>query len=143
MTQPSPKVLLIGENRHGLIARRTLLEEAGYEVETAKNGAEGIDKFKVMAFDIVVTGYRMPEAGGMRVLAQVREINPRVPVLILSGYVKALGLTAESTGADAVLSKGPSEEQELVRTVGRLLRKKRPRAQQQPSANRKASGPSR
>jgi CheY-like chemotaxis protein len=127
--QHSPKVLLIDDNRHGLMARRTLLEEAGYSVETARDGNEGIEKFAGAAFDVVVTDYRMPHGGGAQVLEQVREINPRVPVVILSGYVTLLGLTEGSTGADAVLSKGPTEGQDLVRAVARLLRKKKPGSQ--------------
>jgi CheY-like chemotaxis protein len=127
--QHSPQVLLIDDNRHGLIARRTLLEEAGYRVETARDGAEGIEKFRTAAFDLVVTDYRTPHAGGAHVLQQVREADPRVPVVIVSGYVKSFGLTEESTGADAVLAKGPTEAQDLLRAVARLLRKKKPGAQ--------------
>jgi CheY-like chemotaxis protein len=140
MMQHSPKVLLIDDNRHGLIARQTLLEEAGYRVETAKDGKEGLEKFAAAAFDVVVTDFRMPHAGGTQVLEQVRSVNPRVPVVILSGYVKSLGLTEESTGADVVLSKGPTEAQDLVRAVARLLRKKRPGSQRGRAARGKKAG---
>lgn len=142
MQQP-PKVLLIDDNRHGLMARRTVLEEAGYRVETAKDGKEGLEKFASAGFDVVVTDFRMPHAGGAQVLQQVRETDPRVPVVILSGYVKSLGLTEESTGADAVLSKGPTEAQDLVRAVARLLRKKKPGSQRGRLARGKSAGASR
>jgi len=139
MQQP-PKILLIDDNRHGLIARRTLLEEAGYGVETARDGKEGLEKFAAAAFDVVVTDFRLPHAGGAQVLQQVRESNPRVPVVILSGYVKSLGLTEQSTGADAVLAKGPTEGQDLVRVVARLLRKKKPGSQRGRPARGKSAG---
>jgi CheY-like chemotaxis protein len=140
--QPSPKVLLIDDNRHGLIARRTLLEEAGYRVETAKDGKEGLEKFAAAAFDVVVTDFRMPHGGGTRVLQQIRDADPRTPVVILSGYVRLLGLTEESTGADVVLSKGPTEGQDLVRAVARLLRKKKPGSQRGRPARAKGAGAS-
>jgi CheY-like chemotaxis protein len=126
---PSPKVLLIDDNRHGMIARRTVLEEAGYEVETAKDGREGLEKFAAAAYDVVVTDFRMPNAGGAEVLKQVRLADRRVPVVLLSGYVRHLGLNEESTGADVVLAKGPTEAQDLLRAVARVLRKKKPGSQ--------------
>jgi CheY-like chemotaxis protein len=74
-------------------------------------------------------------------LKQVREAAPRVPVVILSGYVKSLGLTEESTGADVVLSKGPTETQDLLRAIARLLRKKRPGSQPaRPVRGKRSSG---
>lgn len=124
--QHPPRILLIDDNRHGLIARRMLLEEAGYDVETAKDGAEGLEKFAAAVFDVVVTDFRMPHCCGTEVLERVRSADPRVPVVLLSGYVRALGLTEESTGADAVLAKGPTEAQDLLREVARLLRRKKP-----------------
>ena len=127
--QPSPKILLIDDNRHGLIARRTVLEEAGYQVETAKDGKEGLEKFAATTYDVVVTDFRMPHAGGAEVLQRVRQADPRVPVVLLSGYVRHLGLSEESTGADVVLAKGPTEAQDLLRAIARVLRKKKPAAQ--------------
>ncbi len=138
--QQLPHILLIDDNRHGLMARRTLLEEAGYRVDTARDGNEGLEKFSAAAFDVVVTDFRMPHAGGAQVLQRVREIDPRIPVVILSGYVKLLGLTEESTGADVVLAKGPAEAQELVRVVARLLRKKKPGSQRGRSSRGKSAG---
>jgi hypothetical protein len=64
-------------------------------------------------------------------------------VVILSGYVKSLGLTEESTGADAVLAKGPTETQDLLRAISRVLRKKKPGSQRGRSARPKHSGAAR
>lgn len=139
---PSPKVLLIDDNRHGLIARRTVLEEAGYQVDTARDGKEGLEKFAVCAYDVVVTDFRMPKTGGAEVLEGVRQADRRVPVVLLSGYVRPLGLTEESTGADVVLSKGPTEAQDLLRAIARVLRKKRPSSQRGRSQRARRAGTS-
>jgi CheY-like chemotaxis protein len=140
--QQSPKVLLIDDNRHGLIARRTVLEEAGYQVETARDGKEGLEKFAAVHYDVVVTDFRMPHAGGAEVLKRVRQADRRVPVVLLSGYVRPLGLTEESTGADVVLSKGPTESQDLLRAIARVLRKKKPGSQRGRSGRAKRAGSS-
>ena len=57
---------LINGNRHVLMARRTLLKEAGYSVETARDGNEGLESFSETAFDFVVTDFRMPHAARRR-----------------------------------------------------------------------------
>jgi len=123
MFSNAPRVLLIDDNRHGLPARRCALQEAGYEVETAGGGNAGLELFFDRQFDAVVTDYRMPEVNGSEVLRAVREHNGRIPVVILSGQTKKLGLTEQSTGADAVLAKGPAEERDLIRALDRLVRK--------------------
>jgi len=131
-----PRVLLIDDNRHGLPARRCALQEAGYEVETAGGGSAGLEKFYGAQFDAVVTDYRMPEVNGSDVLKAVRKVNRRIPVVILSGQTIKLGLTEQSTGADAVLSKGPAEERDLIRAIDRLVRKL-------PSRSRSTAAPAR
>ena len=124
MHQASPRILLIDVNRHGLRARRTVLEELGYEVETASTGKQGLGKFAEKEFDLVVTDYRMPDLKGPQVVHRLRKRSERVPIVILSGYTEKLGLSKESTGTDAVLAKGPGEESDLTRMIGKLLKKK-------------------
>jgi len=124
MQQHFPRILLIDDNKYGLMARRTVLEEQGYRVETATGGQEGLAKFEQQAFDLVVTDYRMPDLRGLQVLRRIRKQNERVPVVILSGYAEKLGLSEESTGASAVLSKGPKEHQDLLRVISRFIKKK-------------------
>ncbi len=120
------RILLIDDNRHGLVARRTVLQQQGHQVSTAGSGAAGLELFAAEPFDLVVTDYRMPEMSGAQVIRKIRQQEPNIPIVLLSGFVEALGLTEQSTGADVVLSKGPGEVQELIRTVARLARRRSP-----------------
>ena len=120
------RILLIDDNRHGLIARRTVLEQLGHKVAVAAGGQDGIDLFPSQPFDLVVTDYRMPEVSGQQVIRKIRQMVPKMPIVLLSGYVEALGLTEESTGADIVVTKGPGEVQALLRAVARLGKKRVP-----------------
>jgi CheY-like chemotaxis protein len=125
MHQHSPRILLIDDNEHGLMARRTVLEQQGYTVEIATGGREGLAKFDEQPFDLVVTDYRMPDLHGLQVLHRIRKKNDIVPVVILCGYIEKLGLSEESTGANALLlSKGPKEEQDLIRVINRFRGRK-------------------
>ena len=140
MRSPSLRILLIDDNRHGLIARRSVLEELGHAVTVTSNGEEGIDQFTSTPFDVVVTDYRMPGLTGQQVIRKLRQHSPKIPIVLLSGYVEALGLTARETGADLVLSKGPGEVQELIRAIARLTKRtaraKSPASAAAPSKNR-------
>jgi len=126
MRSPSLRILLIDDNKHGLVARRTVLQENGHEVTAAGSGQDGLDLFASGPFDLVVTDYRMPEVSGQQVIRKIRQQSPQIPIILLSGFVEPLGLTELSTGADVVLSKGPSEVQELLRAIARLSKRRVP-----------------
>ena len=122
-TVPSatPHILIVDDNRDGLLVRRSLLEEIGYDVKIASNGEDGLKTFEAHRFDVVVTDYKMPRMNGMELIQRLRALNPNVRVVLLSGFVEPLGLTEESTGADIVLAKSSHEPQQLVRAVKRLV----------------------
>ena len=124
MKQTPPRILLIDDNKHGLWAHRTLLEQQGYEVAIASCGQDGLAQFAKQSYDVVVTDYRMPDLNGSEVIAQIRSLNKEVPIVMLSGYVEKIGLTEEQIGADIVLAKGPDEDRDLMRAVRRLVKKK-------------------
>lgn len=126
MRASSLRILLIDNNRHGLVARRAVLEQHGHKVTAASGGQVGIELFHSQPFDLVVTDYGMPEVSGQQVIRKIRQQSPRIPIVVLSGYVEALGLSEQSTGADVVVSKGPGEVQELLRAVARLGKRRVP-----------------
>jgi CheY-like chemotaxis protein len=132
-------VLLVDDNRDGLLVRRALLEEQGFQVELAHNGEEGLKLFELSSFDIVITDYRMPVMNGTELIGHLRKRNPHVRVVLLSSLVEPLGLTEENTGADAVVAKNSSEPTHLLRSVRRLTAgpaRKPPRSQTRTQARR-------
>jgi CheY-like chemotaxis protein len=116
-----PHILLVDDNRDGLLVRRALLEEIGYTVEVAENGEKGLALFQASNFDVVVTDYRMPKMNGVELIARIRQIDPHARIVLLSGFVEPLGLTEENTGADAVIAKSANEPGHLARAVKRLV----------------------
>ena len=116
-----PHILLVDDCRDGLLVRRALLEELGYTVEVAENGEKGLALFQASNFDVVVTDYRMPKMNGVEMIARIRQKDPHARIVLLSGFVEPLGLTAENTGADSVISKSANEPGHLARAVKRLI----------------------
>jgi CheY-like chemotaxis protein len=128
----TPNILLVDDNHDGLLVRRSLLEEMGCTVQLAVNGEEGLKLFQAGRFDVVVTDYRMPRMNGGELIQRIRLLDPNMRIILLSGFVEPLGLTEQSTGADAVLAKSGNEAAHLVRTVKRLVNRtmrKPPRSQ--------------
>ncbi len=136
-------ILLVDDNKLGLSARRTVLEELGHRIQTASNGADALEQFHDAEFDLVVTDYKMPRMDGLELIVGLRKIAPGLPVILISGFADALGLNEESTGADVVIQKSANEVQHLVRAVARLLKKspaKKPAGLESPRAKKKHVG---
>ncbi len=114
-------ILLVDDNPHGLVARRTVLQELGYVIHTGACGAEALELLDHYKVDLVITDFRMPNMDGVELITRIRQLCGDLPIILLSGFVEPLGLTEESTGADVVLSKSAGEVGFLVRSVRRLL----------------------
>jgi CheY-like chemotaxis protein len=142
--QPAnPHILLIDDNRDGLLVRRSLLEEVGYRVQIASNGEEGLKLFESLSFDVVVTDYRMPRMDGAELIKRIRQLNPNARIILLSGFVDPLGLTEQVTGADVVIAKSSHEPVHLLSWVKRLINRTTPRKpppRQGGGGQKKASG---
>jgi CheY-like chemotaxis protein len=111
----------VDDNAHGVLARRTVLEELGYEVTAANSGAEALALVGEREFDLIVTDYRMPGMDGVALISALRARAFDRPIILLSGFVHHLGFTNQTTQADFVLQKSSNEAEQLVRAVKRLL----------------------
>ena len=104
MEQEPHLVLCVDDELVGLQVRKLLLERAGYRVLTADDGKAGLEIFVAEQIDAVILDYSMPGMHGGEVAAQMRQIKPSVPILLLSAYV---GLPVEVTSlVDSYMTKG-------------------------------------
>ena len=139
---PHAHILLVDDNTNGLAARRSVLEELGHKIVTAACAADALEQFSRHKFDLVVTDFKMPRMDGVELIGRLRKLRPDLPVVLISGFVDALGMSEASTGADVVIQKSAHEVSHLVRSVNRLLRRKpaarKPASAQSKSAKRQA-----
>jgi CheY-like chemotaxis protein len=115
------RILLVDDNRNGLLARKSVLEENGYEVRAHSLPLEALADFQEQSYDLVVTDYRMPRMTGAQLIVEVRSVRPNIPVVLVSGVVDVLGLDEKSTGANVVIPKSSNEVTHLIRAVKHLL----------------------
>jgi len=84
MTPPKPTILCIDNHPNGLLGRKTLLEESGYEVLEATRGEEGLELFLSHNVDAVVLDYQVPGMNGAVVATEMKRVNSHVPIMLLS-----------------------------------------------------------
>jgi CheY-like chemotaxis protein len=116
------RILIVDDNELGLAARKSVLAELGHVIVTSIHPGTALEICSQQNFDLVVTDFRMPGMDGMEFIQHVRAIRPAMPIILLSGFTDALGLTEASTGADAVIQKSSNEVSHLIRCVNRLLK---------------------
>jgi YesN/AraC family two-component response regulator len=80
------KILVIDDEKPTLTMFRLFLGAYGYEVLTAENGAEGLEIFKKERPPIVLTDIKMPGIDGLSVLKQIKEIDKKTEVIVITGH---------------------------------------------------------
>ena len=112
------RVLIVDDEPIVLSFVARLLEEAGYQVHAAPNGAEALQiaTSEWREFDLVITDVRMPSLDGWELGRLLRERWPGLPILYVSGY----DVGGTTPRASAFLRK-PFDPAELLRQVAGLL----------------------
>jgi CheY-like chemotaxis protein len=122
------RVLLVEDNEINLEIASIMLEELGFEYETAINGKEALDAIAASEpgdFDIVVTDIQMPVMDGYEEAKAIRKLcNPilaQIPIVACSANVFSEDIQAAmDVGMNGYLSK-PLEMDQIIEVLGPLL----------------------
>ena len=116
------KILVIDDDTNICDMLKIYMENEGYEVKTANDGAEGVNFFKMYEPDIVLLDIMLPKKDGWQVCREIREIAQK-PVIMITAkgdvFDKVLGL---ELGADDFVVK-PFDMKELSARVKAVLRR--------------------
>ncbi len=116
------KVLVVDDEQLVLDSVRKHLRRGGYEIQTALSGAEAVGILESGWPQIVVTDLMMPGMDGLELLALVRKSQPRMPVIMITGYATMrTALQALRQGAFDYIAK-PFTRAELQGVVARAAR---------------------
>ena len=124
MEKEKLKILVIDDEDviRGFLAEMFL--SAGYEVDAAATGPEGIALFEKNHYDLVFSDLGLPEMSGWDVAKAIRARNPSVPIVLLSGWgIQLDDVRIQECGIDLVLSK-PCQMEELLSAVEDVLSKR-------------------
>jgi putative two-component system response regulator len=110
-------LLLVDDDRGVREMLKTALASDAYNVVEANNGAEALGLFRNGRFDLVIVDFEMPFLKGDELAARIKQLAPRQPILMITGYGKRPSL---DNPVDAVLNK-PVDLDQLRAAVARLL----------------------
>ena len=119
------RILLVEDDETALEVFREALTEYEYEVVTARNGEDALQKARLQSFDLVVTDIRMPGTDGLQALEEVKAMHPETKSIVVTGYAsEAETLKAMQIGVGEYLKK-PFRLSELLQAVKRQLERTR------------------
>ena len=118
------RILIIDDDHHILLMIKKMLERAGFEVDLASNGNEGLELFKRMPIDLVITDIIMPEKEGLETIREMKRLRSDLKIIAMSGGGKVSSdnylNTAKIFGASKILTK-PFSQKQMVSAVQDLL----------------------
>ncbi len=119
MSSLQVRVLLVDDETGILDSLRILFRSHGYEVRTALGGQEALEYLSRDRPDLVVTDIRMPGTTGLDVLARTRELDPEIPVILITAQASLQSaVRAVNEGAYYYLQK-PFANDELLAICSR------------------------
>ena len=117
------KILIVDDDPDQREMIHSSLKEAGFEISTATNGVEGLEKARSESPDLIILDVMMPKMDGFAVCVTLREdaATASIPILMLTGLCSYISqLTGFESGATDYLVK-PFESEQLVSKVEALL----------------------
>jgi two-component system, OmpR family, response regulator CpxR len=120
--RPKKTILCVDDNEQGLAVRKFLLETRGYRVVPATCAHDAIEILRNGGIDLVLGDLIMPQMDGNEMVHRMKEIAPEIPMMLLSGTVKAF---ERACHADAFLPKGACSPVELLERVRVMIARKR------------------
>ncbi|MCY7309566.1 MAG: sigma-54 dependent transcriptional regulator [Chitinophagaceae bacterium] len=108
-------ILIIDDEKAIRKTLTEILSFEGYKIDEAADGEEGLKKFKEKTFDLVLCDIKMPKLDGIEFLQKAGEINPDVPIIMISGHGNIeTAVEAVKKGAYDFISKPPDLNRLLI-----------------------------
>jgi CheY-like chemotaxis protein len=97
-----------------------VLRKEGHQVVEACDGAIALEILQVLPFDLVITDFMMPKLNGIKFVEHLHSLQPRIPIIFITGFLSVLSGKTILDDVAEVLAK-PFELDVLRSTVHRLL----------------------
>jgi CheY-like chemotaxis protein len=112
----SKTILYVEDDSDTVEVFKLILSRFTKEIYTASNGKEGLEMYKKLKPDIVISDIEMPVMSGLELLEEIKKDDPNRPVVIITAFRDE---AHNAVKADAVLIK-PINRVELQEVLGRL-----------------------
>ena len=120
--RPKKTILCVDDNEQALAVRKFLLETRGYRVIIASSAHDALEIFRSGGIDLVLSDLLMPQMDGNEMVRRMKDISSEVPMMLVSGTVKAF---ERANCADAFLPKGACSPVEVLERIRVMIARKR------------------
>ena len=121
---PRPRVLVIDDSLTTRMLERTILENAGFEVDVATSGEEGLEKGALKQYDVFIVDVEMPGIDGFEFVRRTREdpaLRKTPAILVTSLNSPDHKRKGMEVGARGYIVKGEFDELALLGSIRRLI----------------------
>lgn len=118
---PMEKILIIDDNESLRYTLENVLEENGFFPSSVEDGYKAIEEIKTLKYDLVICDMKMPKMDGMKILAEIKKIDPDIPFIILTAFGDIKNaVEAMKQGASDYLTK-PFDNDSMIITIRKAL----------------------
>ncbi|WP_299982406.1 response regulator [Desulfobacula sp.] len=118
------KIMLVDDEERFLKTTKKLIEKKGYEVLTAQDGEEALEKLKSQNVHVVILDVKMPGMDGNETLKAVKALYPLVEVIMLTGHATVdSAIDGLKSGANDYLMK-PADIDEIIEKATEAFEKR-------------------
>jgi len=108
----------------------------GHFVETAADGREALERFAQWGYDVVVADRAMPEMNGDQLTAAIKQISPKTPVVMVTGFADMPMESADRAQQPDLILRKPITQMTLRRAITRVFSPTSPPAKPDPTVAR-------
>ena len=123
--KPGRRILVVDDEERICEAVKRALERTGYQVETRQSALEALELVRSGALEMVICDIKMPDMDGMSLLDRIKEHDPNIPVLMITGHASIeSAVEAVRKGAQEYIPK-PFSPDQIRFLVERAFERKR------------------
>ena len=117
------RILIIDDDENIRKVLQTILEDEGYQVDTAETAKKGIEKSNESYYNLALIDVRLPDMEGIELLSKLRDTKPKMRKIIVTGYPTLQNaVAAVNRNADAYIMK-PFDVEKILKTIEIQLKK--------------------
>jgi DNA-binding response OmpR family regulator len=121
VTENKPRILIVEDDENIRKTMKNILQQQGYETDTAKTGQEAENKTKDKVYNLALLDIKLPDIEGTKLLAKLHDSTPKMVKIMVTGYPSLENaMEALNQGADAYVTK-PVKPAKLLALISEKL----------------------
>ncbi len=124
-SEPEHRILIIDDEAAIRESLDTLLSLEGYAVDSAADGPQGLARIDARAYDLILLDLALPGQNGLEVLAQIRERQPDLPVIMITAYGTVGNVVDAMRGGAQNFVQKPWDNEKLLADIRASIARRR------------------